>query len=383
VSVATNVLWNTLICVSRTQIVDRPSKKPFSLVMKFTLSSSRRFVPLVIGALALATLAIPFAMAVAKKTSGPASTMALAAENFLSSLSSEEKAKASFSFDAPGRMEWHFIPKDRTGLPIKAMAPKQRELAHALLKTGLSATGYDKATLIMKLETVLAEMEKDPVKRDPEKYWFSVFGTPSAFGNWGWKVEGHHISLNFTIVGGNLIATSPSFLGSNPGDVRDGPMKGTRALGKEEDAGRSFLLSLTPEQQATAVFDQTAPPEIVTGPTTKVDPLAPVGVKSSGLSPKLKRQLFSLVELAAGTLNPPLAQQRLARVKAAGLENLAFGWAGGSKLGDPQYYRISGPTFVFEYDNTQNKANHVHTVWRDFDGDFGRDLLREHLGSAH
>jgi hypothetical protein len=165
--------------------------------------------------------------------------------------------------------------------------------------------------------------------------------------------------------------------------VREGPMKGTRALGKEEDAGRSFLLSLSPEQQVTAVFDQTAPPEIVTGPTTKVEPLAPVGVKAGSLNPKLQSQLFSLLEMAAGTLNPTLAHERLARVKAAGLDKLAFGWAGGSKLGDPQYYRISGPTFVFEYDNTQNKANHVHTVWRDFEGDFGRDLLREHLKAAH
>lgn len=351
--------------------------------MKISFSSHQSRVPLVVGSLALAFLAIPFAVALARKPAGVASKMATAAESFLAALSAEEKAKASFDFEAPGRMEWHFIPKDRTGLPIKAMAPKQRELAHALLKTGLSATGYEKATLIMKLESVLAEMEKDPVKRDPEKYWFSVFGVPSASGNWGWKVEGHHISLNFTIVNGNLIATSPSFLGSNPGDVREGSMKGTRVLGKEEDAGRSFLLSLSPEQQATAVFDQTAPPEIVTGPTTKVEPLAPVGVKASSLNPKLQRQLFSLLQMAAGTLSPILAQERMARVKAAGVEKLGFGWAGGTKLGDPQYYRISGPTFVFEYDNTQNKANHVHTVWRDFDRDFGRDLLREHLKAAH
>ena len=351
--------------------------------MKFSFPSARSRFSLVIGAFAMASLAVPISLAVARKASGPASLMASAAESFLGSLSAEEKAKASFDFAAPGRMEWHFIPKDRTGLPIKAMVPKQRELAHALLKTGLSATGYDKATLIMKLESVLAEMEKDPVKRDPEKYWFSVFGVPSASGNWGWKVEGHHVSLNFTIVDGNLIATSPSFLGSNPGEVREGPMKGTRALGKEEDAGRSFLLSLSPEQQAVALFDQTAPPEIVTGPTTKVEPLAPVGVRANSLSPKHQRVLFSILEMAAGTLNPTLAQQRLARVKAAGVEKLAFGWAGGSKLGDPQYYRISGPTFVFEYDNTQNKANHVHTVWRDFEGDFGRDLLREHLKASH
>lgn len=321
--------------------------------------------------------------AVALKPTGPAAVMASAAENFLGALSPDEKAKASFPFDAAGRTEWHFIPKDRPGLSIKVMAPKQRALAHALLKTGLSVPGYAKATLIMKLESVLAEMEKDPVKRDHEKYWFSVFGTPTPSGNWGWKVEGHHISLNFTVVNGNLVATSPTFLGANPGEVRQGALKGTRALGKEEDAGRAFLLSLSAEQRAGAILDQTAPPEIVTGPTTKVEALAPVGLKANDLDPKSQRRLLALVELAAGTLNPVLAKERLARVRAAGLDKLSFGWAGGSAVRDPHYYRISGPTFVFEYDNTQNNANHVHTVWRDYEGDFGRDWLRDHLKAGH
>ncbi|MDX2021788.1 MAG: DUF3500 domain-containing protein [Deltaproteobacteria bacterium] len=336
-----------------------------------------------VGLMGFFATALSAAWVIARGPAGPAAAMAKAADNFVAALSAEEKARAVFAFDVPGRTEWHFIPKDRTGLPIKAMSPQQRTLAHALLKTGLSVPGYAKAKLIMTLETVLRDMEKDPIKRDPEKYWFSVFGTPTPAGNWGWKVEGHHISLNFTIVNGHLVATSPSFLGANPGEVREGPMKGTRALGTEEDEGRKFLMSLSDELRAKAIFDQTAPPEIVTGPASEVKPLPEVGISAASLDAKHKSTLVALLGVFAGTLNPALAAERLAKVKAAGADKLRFGWAGGIKRGDPHYYRISGPTFLVEYDNTQNGANHVHTIWRDFNGDFGRDLLREHLNNAH
>ena len=361
-------------------IVDQVGKRPFSLVMRLPPSLSSRRAAICAGTAVVALVALPFAWA---KPMAPAALMANAAEKFAASLSPEEQAKSMFAFETPGRTEWHFVPKDRSGLPIKLMSPRQRDLAHALLKTGLSLSGYAKATLIMKLESVLAEMEKDPVKRDPEKYWFSIYGTPSRSGTWGWKVEGHHISLNFTIVKGNLVASSPSFLGANPGEVRQGPLKGTRALGNEEDEGRRFLMALTTEQRAAAIFDSTAPPEIVTGPASKVDPLAPVGVKAEALDAKAKKGLVVLLGLVAATLNPALAAERMGRVKMAGVEKLTFAWAGGVKRGDPHYYRITGPSFVMEYDNTQNNANHVHTVWRDFDGDFGRDLLREHIKAGH
>ena len=365
--------------------VDVAAKRPLSRDMRIsTVFARRRWLGLA-GLVTLALLAsfVPAAWVAARGPVPPALAMAKAADAFLASLAPEEKARATFAFDVPGRTEWHFVPKDRAGLAIKAMSPPQRALAHALLKTGLSVPGYAKATLIMSLETVLRDMEKDPVKRDPEKYWFAVFGTPSSSAAWGWKVEGHHVSLNFTIVNGHLVATAPSFLGANPGEVRQGPMKGTRALGREEDEGRKFLMSLRVEQRAAAIFDQTAPPEIVTGPASQVAPLPEFGIRASHLDAKHQASLVSLLSVFANTLNPALATERLAKVKAAGVDKLMFGWAGGIKLGDPHYYRISGPTFLVEYDNTQNEANHVHTVWRDFGGDFGRDLLREHLKAGH
>lgn len=314
---------------------------------------------------------------------GTAADMAEAASAFLKSLSKEERAQATFAFAVDGRTQWHFVPQERPGLTIKVMSPGQRKLAHRLLKTGLSATGYEKTTAIMALERVLAEMENNPVRRDPEKYYFSIFGEPSSAGTWGWKVEGHHVSLNFTIVNGNMVASTPLFLGANPGEVRQGNKKGTRVLAQEEDDGRKLLMSLNEAQRAKAIFDATAFPEIVTGPASKVEPLAPVGLPAKDMDAKQSRALVSLLKFYASTVAPELAAARLARVEAAGWDKLAFGWAGGIERGDPHYYRITGPSFIVEYDNTQNDANHVHTVWRDYEGDFGRDLLRQHLEAAH
>lgn len=328
-------------------------------------------------------VALPWAWAQNAKPSPSAAAMAKAATALVASLSEEQKGVATFSFEAPGRTEWHFVPQDRPGLTIKAMSPAQRKLAHALLKTGLSAAGYQKTTAIMSLERVLAQMENNPVRRDPEKYYFSVFGVPQAEGTWGWKAEGHHVSLNFTVVKGTLIASTPLFLGANPGEVRQGPRKGTRVLGKEEDEGRRFLMSLTEDQRQRAIFDQTAPPDVVTGAASKADPLTPVGLPAAELTPKQAQSLMDLLKLYATTVTPALASARMARVTEAGANKLVFGWAGGTKRGDPHYYRIAGPSFVVEYDNTQNEANHVHTVWRDYNNDFGRDLLRQHLSTDH
>ncbi len=331
----------------------------------------------------MAGVGIAGAAVQAALTPTPGALMAAAANRFVSSLSAEQKKAGVFAVDDPGRMEWFFIPKDRTGVPLKVLAPAQRELAHALLKTGVSATGYAKATSIMELEKVLAVMEKDPVKRDPEKYYFSVFGTPSADGTWGWKVEGHHVSLNFTVVKGATIATTPSFFGTNPAEVREGALKGRRVLHAEEDLGRALLLALDPKQRAQAIFTDKAPAELVTANASKVDPLAPVGVAAKNLTKPQAEMLHKILDEYAGNMPPALAADRLAKVQKAGFDNVYFAWAGGPNRGDPHYYRIQGPTFLIEYDNTQTNANHVHTVWRDFAGDFGRDLLREHIKNSH
>lgn len=319
----------------------------------------------------------------AARTPPVAVGMAKSAEAFLASLDGEQRKKATFPIEEPTRAEWFFTPRARQGLPIKQMTEPQRKLAHALVRSGLSALGYQKTTAIMGLEDVLAEMEKDPVKRDHDLYYVSVFGTPDPKGTWAWRFEGHHVSMHMTIVDGTIVAAAPNFFGTNPGEVRQGPKKGLRVLGKEEDLGRALMTALDEGQRKTALFDTVAPKEIVTGNAAKVDPLAPVGLPVSAMKPAQKKLVEQLLALHASHLSPELAEGRLARIKKAGLDAIRFGWAGGVEKGAPHYYRLQGPTFLIEYDNTQNDANHIHVVFRDFDGDFGRDLLREHVQKAH
>ena len=262
------------------------------------------------------------------------------------------------------------------------MSEPQRALAHDLLKTGLSARGYLAATSIMELENVLRAIEGGVrFPRDPEMYRVSVFGTPGDKAAWGWRLEGHHISVRFDIVGGSATASSPAFFGSNPAEVRDGPKKGTRVLGAEEDAARVLLDALDDSQRTTAIVLPEAPTDILTMILPKVDPLTPPGIKASALTKAQRDKLMQLIDVYTGLMAPDVAAERMERVRKAGLDNVAFAWAGETAKGRKHYYRVQGPTFLVEYDNTQNDGNHIHSVWRDFNGDFGRDLLREHLRS--
>lgn len=318
---------------------------------------------------------------------GPAAVMTERATAFLAALSDSQRAVATFPFDTTERFRWAFIPNEmfpRTGLTLKAMSESQRQLAHALLKTGLSQRGYLTTTTIIELENVLQILE-GPTRRfprDPEMYWLSVFGTPSARGAWGWRFEGHHLSLHFTILGGNVIATSPTFLGSNPAEVREGPRRGLRVLGAEEDAARTLVQALSASQRAMATVAEQAPNDILTSNMIDIQPLTPAGIRASDLTASQRDLLMQLIEVYTGVMHPDLAADRLARLRSAGVEHIAFAWAGGVERGAKHYYRVQGPTFLIEFDNTQNDGNHVHSVWRDFRGDFGRDLLRDHLRNA-
>jgi hypothetical protein len=316
-----------------------------------------------------------------------ASTMASAASKFLHGLTPEQRQQAAFAFDGDERLRWHFIPTEtfpRKGLLIRDMNEPQRKLAHDLLKSGLSERGYLTAAAIMDLETVLKALEAPAgrLERDPEKYFFSVFGSPSAKAPWGWRVEGHHVSLHFTVVNGALVAGSPTFFGSNPAEVRDGAKKGLRILGAEEDAARALLDSLDESQRASAVIDATAPGDMITMAKVDIAPLSPAGLTTDALNATQRDLLMKLIDVYIGLMAPDIAADRLARLRKAGVEKIAFAWAGETTRGKKHYYRIQGPTFLVEYDNTQNDANHIHSVWRDFQGDFGRDLLREHLRSV-
>jgi hypothetical protein len=323
-----------------------------------------------------------------------ASTMANAATAFVSSLTPEQRQQAVFPFESDERTRWNFIPTEafpRKGLTLKDMTEAQRGLAHTLLKAGLSQRGYMTATAIMELETILGALEQrerdggrqaEGFRRDPVRYFFSVFGTPSAKDTWGWRVEGHHVSLHFTMTKGSVVASSPSMFGSNPAEVPDGPRKGTRILAAEEDTARALLMALDATQRTQAVINGVAPNEILTTNKVAITPLEPVGVLASALTARQRDLLMKVVDVYAGFMADDVAADRMARLKKAGVEKIAFAWAGEAERGKKHYYRIQGPTFLIEYDNTQNNGNHIHSVWRDFTNDFGRDVLREHLTSV-
>jgi hypothetical protein len=221
-----------------------------------------------------------------------------------------------------------------------------------------------------------------PLARDPEKYFFSIFGTPSTHDTWGWRVEGHHVSLHFNVVNGSLVAAAPTFFGSNPAEVREGPKKGLRILGAEEDGARALLESLDASEREKAIFKTDAPGDIITMANVKIDPLAPEGIPMSALNANQRALLTKLIEVYTGYMAADIAADRVARLKKAGEDKIVFAWAGPMERGKKHYYRVQGPTFLIEYDNTQNDANHIHSVWRDFSGDFGQDLLREHVKSV-
>ncbi len=311
--------------------------------------------------------------------------MTKAASAFLSSLTPEQKAQATFPFesDAKGeRVNWHFIPRERKGLPLKDMTAPQVALARALLKTGLSDDGYKKAETIQSLESILREMEKDTTgKRDPLKYYVSVFGTPGA-KTWAWRWEGHHQSFNYTSVGDAAPSMTPSFFGTNPGEVREGDHKGLRVLGTEEDLGRSLVKSLTEEQRKVAVIVGDAPKEIFNDPK-RPDPTKPEGLAASKLNAEQQATLVKIIKLYLFRARTDVAAEEFAKIEKAGIGNVFFAWAGGFELGQPHYYRVQNTAFVLEYDNTQNNANHVHSIWRDFTNDFGGDLLKRHASEAH
>lgn len=314
-------------------------------------------------------------------------SMAAAAKNFLAALTLEQRAKAGFKFEDDQRLTWHFIPDSqfpRKGISFKELDSPQQRLAHAFLSTGLSQRGYLKATTIMSLEAILKELEqgKGPV-RDTDLYFFSIFGEPSETQTWGWRVEGHHLSLNFTVVRGQMIAGAPSFLGSNPAEVKAGPRQGLRVLAQEEDLGRGLAQSLDPDQLKIALIDTTAPRDIITTNSRRAEPGKPAGLAASKMTKKQVEQLTQLVQEYAHNLPDDVAGEEWGRLAQAGIDKIHFAWAGSLERGAPHYYRIQGPTFLVEYDNTQNNANHIHTVWRGFDRDWGLDLLKMHYEKDH
>lgn len=308
--------------------------------------------------------------------------MAAAAGDFLKSLDAEQLKKASYELNDAERTNWHYIPLERKGLPLREMRPEQQHLAHGLLSTGLSNSGYLKATQIMSLERILWELENQSARRDPEYYLVWIFGTPDAKGTWGWRFEGHHLSLNFTIVNGQLISETPAFWAANPGKVASGPREGLRVLGGVEDTARTLVKSLNDAQKAKAIVMEKAPDDILTKDLQQAEPLEDKGLPFSELDEAQKKTFWALVGEVVNNHRASLAAEELKRIEGE-TGQVKFAWGGGLEFGEGHYFRIQGKTFLLEYDNIQNGAMHPHLAWRNFGEDFGRDLLREHLKTAH
>ncbi len=353
----------------------------------------QKFLMRLLISLLLSGLAIS---AVAQDKASPTSNVAVkireSAERFLAALPDRQRSTAMRAFDDADRVDWHYTPRSRNGISLKELDPRGRDAVHALLKTALSATGYRKVVNIIELELVLRELETFGLMRDPERYHLTFYGTPSRTDRWGWRFEGHHLSLNFTLAGDRVAVDTPSFFGANPATVPKGLKKGFRALGDEHDAGWAVLDSLSDAQRRDAVISTRTYGDIVTSNREKVDPLDTVGIPAPKLDERQRALLWKIVELYAASFEPGLAEARLARARAGGVEALRFGWAGSTTRGAPHYYRVQGTLFLIEYDASQDGGNHIHTVWRDFAGDFGRnlsstsafgrDLLRDHYASA-
>jgi hypothetical protein len=310
-------------------------------------------------------------------------TMAHAIRTFLAGLEAEKRQRAMFPFDSPERFNWHYVPRRRQGLPLKAMTEAERAAAHQLLRATLSEVGYGKVVDIMRLEEVLRQSALLGLSRDSENYAWSIFHTSEATFPLGWRVEGHHLSLNFTMVTEKEGAVTPAFMGANPAEVRTGSLKGLRVLAREQDLAFELLQNLNGEQRQGALIATRSLGDIVSGPGRSDRLQVPQGLPLAEMNPSARERLLALIEVYVRNVRPEVAADYLQRIRDAGVDTLHFAWAGSFQPDQAHYYRVHGPTLLIEYDNTQNDANHIHTVWHDLRRDFGMDLLQAHYDTGH
>lgn len=307
-----------------------------------------------------------------------------AARAFLEVLDDDRRRRTQFPLDGPQRKDWHYFPRlDQPGLRLAEMDEAQREVARRLLGTALSDRGVEKAETIMRLETIVRRIEESATYH-PDNYSFAVFGEPSLDEPWGWRIDGHHLSLTMVATPDGDLTVTPHFMGANPAVVHDGQMPGAKALAEEMDRAFGLLDDLSEEETAQAVIADRSMGDVVTGPGREGALETPEGLPAAAMSDARRNGLMRLVEAYAHRLRPDLAERELDRIRQAGPERLHFAWAGSRRPGRPHYYRIHGPTLLVEYDCTQDDANHVHTVWHDPQGrDFGDDPLRRHYEHGH
>lgn len=317
---------------------------------------------------------------------GQSTTIESSANRFLASLNDDQAAKARYTFEDAERVNWHFVPRERNGLSFNDMNEAQRQAALDLLKGSLSDQGFQKARNIMALENVLREVENRPADdkyRDPLNYYITVFGNPGEKNIWGWRLEGHHISINFSSADGEIVSSTPTFWGSNPGVVRTGRYTGRQVLRLETDLGFTLVNSLDINQARIAVISTKAPSDIITGNQRNAELQEQEGLGFAKMNAQQKSLFLQLLNVYVKNYQLGFSKRLMDKIERAGIENLSFAWAGSLQPGAGHYYRIQGPMLLIEYDNTQNNANHVHTVVRDLTNDFADDILREHYQKEH
>jgi hypothetical protein len=330
--------------------------------------------------LVFAFLAFLSGAAAGHELSPPDPALTRAARKFVATLRPELRKACLLPADSSDRLVWSYVPGRRKGVALKDMNDTERRAAQAMLRAALSARGYEKTEGVRELEAILREIERAD-HRDPDLYYVTVFGAPSDQTPWGWRFEGHHVSLNFSSDTGVLVSSTPAFFGANPARVPSGPRAGWRLLPGEEDLARELLASLDPAQRGRAVIATDAPADIILGPGRKSVP-DPAGLTHAEMSAPQRDILMRLIGEYLGDLRADVAGREREKIERAGFDRIRFAWAGGARAGEGHYYRVQGPTFLIEYDNTQNGANHVHSVFRDLDGDFGGDLLRRHYAES-
>jgi uncharacterized protein DUF3500 len=324
------------------------------------------------------------------RTSPAGRELGAAVRTWLDGLDDEQRERATFPFESSERFVWAYTPEPpREGLSIREMRPGQRAAANAVVAAAASGRTAGEIAAVIALETVLGALERAAgdsgwQRRDPGRYWFAVFGEPGSTAPWSWRVGGHHVAIHVTLAGGDVIGSTPSFLGANPAVVPAGPLAGTRTLPGEEELARGLLAALTAPERRVAVVADTAPDDILTGIGRHADVRAvPVGVRHADLGAAGQAALERLLHHYVDRARPDVANVAWDRIVAAGLGDVTFAWSGPGAIGQGHYYAVRGPSFVIEYDNTQDGANHVHAVWRELDNDWGEDLLARHLADAH
>jgi hypothetical protein len=297
--------------------------------------------------------------------------------DFLNTLTPALRRRTLLAFDSDSRFAWHYVPRAHKGVLIKAMNDAQRDAAMAVLQAALSERGYERCQNIMRLETVVAEIEEDPDTYDPGNYALAIFGTPGSSAPWAWRIEGHHLALNFTHVADD-IAVTPTFFGAQPATVEKGHLTGLRVLGEEEDNGRALIRSLDEAQRRQAIIRTKAFDDILTGPGRETSLREPIGLSLEAMAEAHRNIALSIIERFLGAMLPAVAEVERRALRTAGVGSVHFAWAGSLEPRQAHYYRLHGPSLVIEYDNTQDDANHIHSVWHNPHREFGADLLRQH-----